>query len=132
MTNPLNSFSSCLIAKFSLCSLMVLTFGGLIAANRIIERIDLFAIKRLLNAGPRMPSSLVYGETGRYPLYISAYTRCIKYWLNILRMQEDQIRLKSYQKCFIICTVTTKTTGPPLFAAADVSMLNVLRCQLTY
>ena len=47
----------------------------------------------------------------------STYTRCIKYWLNILRMREDRIPLKSYKKCFIICTVTTKTTGPPLFAS---------------
>ena len=98
----------------------MLTYGsevwGLIADNRIIGRIHLFAIKRLLNVSPRTPNALVYGETGRYPLYISTYTRCIKYWLNILRMQEDRIPLKSYEM-LIICTVTTKTTGPPLFAS---------------
>ena len=41
----------------------MLTYGsdvwGLIADNRIIERIHLFAIKRLLNVGPRTPNSLV-------------------------------------------------------------------------
>ena len=82
----------------------MLTYGsevwGLIADNRIIERIHLFAIKRLLNASPRTPNALVYGETGRYPLYISTYTRCIKYWLNILRMQEDRIPLKSYKMLY--------------------------------
>ena len=50
---------------------------GLIADKRIIDRIYLFAIKRLRNVSPRTPNSLVYGETGRYPLYISTYTRCI-------------------------------------------------------
>ncbi len=82
----------------------MLTYGsevwGLIADNRIIERIHLFAIKRLLNVSPRTPNALVYGETGRYPLYISTYTRCIKYWLNILRMQEDRIPLKSYKMLY--------------------------------
>ena len=82
----------------------MLTYGsevwGLIADNRIIERIHLFAIKRLLNVSPRTPNALVYGETGRYPLYIFTYTRCIKYWLNILRMQEDRIPLKSYKMLY--------------------------------
>ena len=82
----------------------VLTYGsevlGLIANNRIIGRIHLFAIKRSLNVSPRTPNSPVYGETGRYPLYISTYMRCIKYWLNILRMQEDWIPLKSYKMLY--------------------------------
>ena len=66
---------------------------GLIAQNislQITEGIHLFAIKTLLNVSPRMPNSLVYGETGRYRLYICIYTRCIKYWLNILRTEEDR------------------------------------------
>ena len=93
--NPLNSFSNWLPNS----AYAYLWFWGLgsDSRQRIIERIHLFAIKRLLNVGPRTPSSLVYGETGRYPLYISTCTRCIKYWLNILRMQEDRIPLKSYK-----------------------------------
>ena len=98
----------------------MLTYGsevwGLIAKNRIIERIHLFAIKKLLNVSPRTPNALVYGETGRYPLYISTYTRCIKYWLNILRMQEDRIPLKSY-KILYNMHCNNKTTGPPLFTS---------------
>ena len=43
---------------------------------------------------PRTPTLLVYWETGRYPLYICSYRRCIQYWLSILRMQEDRISLK--------------------------------------
>ena len=101
---------------------MVLEVWGLIAHNRIIERIHLLAIKRLLNVSPKTPSSLVYGETGRYPLYICTYTRCIKYRLNILRMQEDRIPLKSYKMLQVMCTVTTKTTRPPLFASHCIDM----------
>ena len=36
----------------------------------IIERVHLFAMKRFLNDSTRTPTALVYGETGRYPLYV--------------------------------------------------------------
>ena len=93
----------------------MLTYGsevcGLIADNRTIERIHLFAIKRLLNVSPRTPNALVYGETCRYALYISTYTRCIKYWLNILRMQEDRIPLKSYKMLYNMYCNNKKQLG---------------------
>ena len=63
----------------------------------IIERVHLFAIKRFLNVSTRTPSALVYGETGRYPLYISIYTRCIKYWLNLVRMPDTRIPFQIIQ-----------------------------------
>ena len=68
----------------------MLTYGsevwGLMADLGVVERIHLFAIKkRLLKVSPRTPNLLVYGETGRYPLYICPYTRCIKYWLSIFK-----------------------------------------------
>ena len=61
----------------------MLTYGsevsGIMADYSIIERVHLFAIKRFLNVSTRSSSALVYGETGRYPLYVNTYTRCIKY-----------------------------------------------------
>ena len=95
MINPLNSFSNCLIARVSLCLLVLLRFG---ADNRIVEGIHLF--KTLMTVSSRMLNSLVYGEAGRYPLYICTYTRYIKYWLNTLRMHEDRIPLKSYKMLY--------------------------------
>ena len=95
---------------------MVLEVWGLIAHNRIIERIHLLAIKRLLNVSPKTPSSLVYGETGRYPLYICTYTRCIKYRLNILRMQEDRIPLKSYKMLQVHCNNKNNPASSVCFA----------------
>ena len=59
----------------------MLTYGsevwGFIAGHSIIERVHLFAITRFLNVSAKTPSALVYGETGRYPLYVNTYTRCI-------------------------------------------------------
>ena len=63
----------------------------------IIERVHLFAIKRFLNVSTRTPSALVYGETGRYPLYVNTYTTCIKYWLNLVRMPDNRLPSKSYK-----------------------------------
>ena len=65
--------SSKLFFKLFDCQIQpMLTYGsevwGMTADNRTIERIHLFAIKRLLNVSPITPNSLVYGETVRYPL----------------------------------------------------------------
>ena len=71
---------------------------------------------RLLNVIPRTPNQLVYEETGRYPLYICSYTTCIKYWLNVLRMQADRLPVKSYKMLHNMHGNNKKTTGPPLLA----------------
>jgi len=79
----------------------MLTYGsevwGIMADYSIIERVHLFAIKRFLNISTRTPSALVYGETGRYPLYVNTYTRCIKYWLNLVGMPDSRLHSKSYK-----------------------------------
>ena len=75
---------------------------GIMADHCTIERVHLFAIKRLLNVSTRTPSALVYGETGRYPLYVITYVKCIKYWLNLVRMPEKRLPLKAF-KCLTLC-----------------------------
>ena len=73
----------------------ILTYGaelwGLSENQETIERIHFFAIKRFLGVHTKTPRHLVYGDTGRFPLFIVTYSKCIKFWLKILRM--DQIRL---------------------------------------
>ena len=39
----------------------------------VIESAHLFACKRLLNVSDKTPNYMVYGDTGRYPLYIYIY-----------------------------------------------------------
>ena len=64
--------------------------------NAQLERAQLFALKRLLNVSPYTPNDMVYGETGRYPLYIDAYLRCISYWLRLVRMDSTRLPYKAY------------------------------------
>ena len=48
-----------------------------------IERIHLKFLKRILGVKRNTSSMSVYGELGRYPLYISRYVRIIKYWCKV-------------------------------------------------
>ena len=61
-----------------------------------IEKVHLFALKKLLNVSPRTPTDLAYGETGRYPLYVVSFISCIKYWLRLTRMDNFKLPKKAY------------------------------------
>jgi hypothetical protein len=52
---------------------------------REIERIHLQFCKSLLSVKSLTCNMGVYGELGRFPLYISRYTRIIKYWCKIVK-----------------------------------------------
>ena len=39
---------------------------------------------------------MIYGELGRYPLYINASLRCIKYWLRLLKMDRARLPKQAY------------------------------------
>ena len=80
----------------------MLTYGSevweIMADYCIIERVHLFSVKRFLDVSTRTQSALVNGETGRYPLYaVNTYTRCIKCWLNLVRMPDRRLTSKSYK-----------------------------------
>lgn len=82
----------------------MLTYGseiwGLMANHTTIERVHRFAIKRLLNVSVKTPSSLIYCESGRHPLYIQTYAKSIKYWLKLNRMPETRIPRKVYKMLY--------------------------------
>ena len=59
---------------------------GLDADHTPIERVHLFALKRFLNTSFCTPNLMVYGETGRYPLFVNIYVKCLKFWLRILKI----------------------------------------------
>jgi len=62
----------------------------------IIEKIHLYALKQFLNVAVKTPNAMIYGDTGRYPLYIGATMRTLKYWLRILRMDESRLPHRVY------------------------------------
>ena len=63
----------------------------------IIERIHLKFLKYILNLKSSTPTYMVYGETGRFPLYVTLYTKIICYWRKLLLSQESKIVFISYK-----------------------------------
>lgn len=62
----------------------------------VVESVHLQALKRFLHLPPQTPNIIVYGETGRYPISITAKIRAIKYWLRILQMDTYRYPRKVY------------------------------------
>ena len=80
--------------------LPISTYGseiwGLCKNIDAIERVHLFAIKRFLGVHPKTPKHLLYGDTGRYPLFVTTYVKCIKFWLRLLRLDNSRYSKKAY------------------------------------
>jgi len=51
-----------------------------------IEKAHLFACQRLLSVSDKTPNYMVYGETGRYPLYINSTISSLGYWFKLSKM----------------------------------------------
>ena len=62
----------------------------------VVELVHLQAIKSFLDLPRWVPNLMVYGDTGRYPLYITASLRAIKYWLRVLKMDSFRYPRKAY------------------------------------
>ena len=61
--------------------------------SKELERIHLKFLKYILCVKSSTSNMAVYGELGRYPLYISRYVRIIKYWTKVV--QTENIIIKS-------------------------------------
>ena len=62
-----------------------------------IEKVHTLACKRVLNVHSRVPNKLVYGELGRYPLYINSAIRCFRYWLKLLTLDDSRLPKQAYR-----------------------------------
>ena len=40
---------------------------------------------------------MVYGDLGRFPLFINSYISCIKYWFRLLEMGNDRLPKTAYE-----------------------------------
>ena len=82
---------------------------GLEADLKVVERIHLFALKRFLDVSSRTPNVMVYGETGRYPLFVNIFVKSVKYWLPILEMPDHRFPYKSYKMLLYLQEQNRKT-----------------------
>jgi hypothetical protein len=70
---------------------------GLESSSTVIENVHLFGLKRFLGVDKRTPNDLVYGEVGRFPIYLNANVRCMRYWLKLTRMEEHRLPFRAYK-----------------------------------
>jgi len=61
-----------------------------------LEKVHLFACKRLLRVGSQTPNKMIYGDLGRYPVFITSAIRFVKYWLRLISMPEERLPRKAY------------------------------------
>jgi hypothetical protein len=98
-----------------------LLYGCEIWGTGIIEeinRVQSFAIKRFLKLNIRTPTAIVYGETGRYPLHVNYFVRCVKYWFKLLKLNPDRLPQVAYR-----CSYSLTEKGKECWASRVKLML---------
>ena len=65
-----------------------------------IEHVHLYACKRFLHVISRTPKDLLYGELGRFPLWILSTIRSVKYWLKLLKQPDNFFSRKAYKMLY--------------------------------
>ena len=56
-----------------------------------IEKVQLKYLKFILGVKQGTCSDAIYGETGRFPLYLNQIIKMIKYWIRIIKMQDSKL-----------------------------------------
>ena len=58
----------------------------------------LFVCKRLLDVRDKNPNNLIYGETGKYPLFVDSTINSFRYWLNIANTPLNQFPGEAFRR----------------------------------
>jgi len=91
------------IALFDKCVAPILSYGSEVWGlymNKCIENTHIQFCKKMLGVGSKTPTVAVLGDCGRYPMYITCYTKCLKYWLKILLLPQTSLVRSSYDMLF--------------------------------
>lgn len=83
----LNLSIDCQMDMFDKMVLPIMLYGSEIWGFEkldILEKVHLKFCKLILKVKKSTPSFIVYGELGRYPLYVYVKSRMISYWSSII------------------------------------------------
>ena len=75
----------------------------------VIEKAHMFACKRFLNVSVQTPNKMIYGDLGRYPMFITSAIRCVKYWLRITNLPDERLTKKAYNMLLYLQDLGKKT-----------------------
>ena len=63
----------------------------------MLEKVQYFACKRLLNVLPQTPNKMVLGDLGRLPVFVSSAVKCVKFWHRVANLPENRLPGKVYK-----------------------------------
>ena len=101
--NVLNLPIDILLELFDQMVVPVLVYGCEIWGHedcKSLENVHLKFCKYILGVKKATPSSMVYGELGRFPIDIVIKCRMVLYWVNILNSDERKLNRKMYNVLF--------------------------------
>ena len=90
----------CLLDLFDKIVKPILLYGCEVwgfSDNYVIEKIHLKFCKLILHLKQSTPNFMIYGELGRFPLYIDIKTRVISYWCKLLTGKASKLSAISYK-----------------------------------
>ena len=61
-----------------------------------LEKVHMFAARKLLGVSIKTPRQLIYGELNRHPLEIDSKIKTLKYWFKIQEMDDSRIPKQAY------------------------------------
>ena len=65
--------------------------------KKLIEKVHLYVCKLFINVPTMTLNDMIYGELGRYALYIEAAAKCIQYWFRALKQTASRYSKMDYQ-----------------------------------
>ena len=77
----------------------ILLYGAEIWGHKkihVIESVQVKFCKFLLHLGSQTVNTAVIGECGRYPLYVTSVSICIKYWVKLIHMDYSRMAKHAY------------------------------------
>ena len=80
--------------------LPIITYGAEIWGTQVhchIENVQIRFCKYILGVSKTCNNVAVLGECGRLPLYTIYYTKCIKYWIKIIMMDDSRLPKSAYK-----------------------------------
>ena len=69
--------------------------------NDILEKVHLKFCKIILHLKASTPNCMIYGELGRYPLYIDINLRNILYWAKLITGKDIKLSIISYRLLYL-------------------------------
>ena len=121
--------------------LPILSYGSEVWGFReykCIEQVQIKFCKRLLGVCSSTSNAAVVGECGRFPIFLTYYVKCIKYWLKLLKMHDSRFPRAVYNMLVTFDEVGRHTWASEIkhllhrYGFGEVWYFQSVGCELTF